>query len=128
MRKGAEARRLIAALVAHERAVISPQVLNEYASNTLRKFRHVAAGELAKDLTAMQAWCRAPMTAETPLEALAIHVRWGYAFFDCTLIAAALAFGCALFLTEDLHHGQQIGAMRIVNPFRADAAEFLAIS
>ncbi len=49
--------------------------------------------------------------------ALGLHGRYKYSFYDSLIIAAALEAGCALLYSEDLRHGQQIGQLRIENPF-----------
>lgn len=116
-RKQTIARQWVAALAERELIVISPQVMNEFAYNVLRKFPDVTRGELARFLSAMEPWCKAAMTAQTSLDALAIHARYRFSFFDSTMIAAALAYGCDIFLSEDLASGQQIGDLTIINPF-----------
>ena len=44
--------------------------------------------------------------------------RYAFSFYDSLTVAAALEGGCKRLLTEDLQHGQRIGALRIENPFR----------
>lgn len=118
------ARRWLNALAARDALVVSPQVLNEYASITLKKFKHVPFETLLADLAAMQVWCLAPLGPTIALEAAILHRRWGFAFYDSALLAAASAFGCDLFLSEDLHHGQQVDGLTIVNPFLAAPDQF----
>lgn len=122
--KQGTARRWLEALAARDALVVSPQVLNEYAANTLKKFRHVPFDALLADLTAMQAWCRAPLGPTIAIEAAILHRRWGFAFYDSALLAAASASGCDLFLSENLHHGQQVDGITIVNPFLAAPDQF----
>ncbi len=115
--KQATARAWISALAEHDLIVISPQVMNEFAYNVLRKFPEVTQAQLQRFLMAMTPWCKATMTAQTSLDALAVHARYRFSFFDSTMIAAALAYGCDVFLTEDLASGQRIGDLTILNPF-----------
>ena len=68
----------------------------------------------------MQPWCRAPLDGRTAIQGLQIHRRYRFAYFDSCLIASALEYGCKLFLSEDMNHGQTIAHLRIVNPFLAD--------
>lgn len=91
--------------------------MNEFAHNVLRKFPTVTRDELLQLLLAMEPWCKVSMTARTTLDALAVHSRYRYSFFDSTMIAAALAYGCNIFLSEDLASGQRIGDLTIINPF-----------
>ncbi|RDJ25321.1 PIN domain-containing protein [Bosea caraganae] len=124
--KQAIARSWIAALSERDLIIISPQVMNEFAYNVLRKFPAIATAELTQFLLAMEPWCKAPLTAATCLEGLAIHGRYRYSFFDSTLIAAALAYGCDILLSEDLADGQKIGNLTIINPFETALEAVLA--
>jgi predicted nucleic acid-binding protein len=65
------------------------------------------------------------VTERAPLEALAIHRRFKFLYYDSALVATALAYGCDLFLSEDLGHNQRLGDMRIVNPFLVDPRQYL---
>lgn len=44
--------------------------------------------------------------------------RYKYSMYDSLILAAADDAGCSVLLSEDLQHGQVIGALRIENPFR----------
>ena len=50
---------------------------------------------------------------------LNIQARYGYAFYDSLIVAAALDSGCTRLLSEDLQAGQVIDGMTIENPFAA---------
>ena len=123
--KRARSRKWLELLAARQLAVISPQVLNEFAHNILRKFPGVAHDELRDSLELMVPFCRAPVTERTALQALAIHRRFGLSFYDSALVATAVAFGCDIFLSEDLGHNQRLGDMRIIDPFRVDPSDYL---
>lgn len=107
----------LAALAARNVLVISPQVMNEFTHVVLRKMPHVAADDLITALEEMRGWCSAPTTADTALSGLVLHRRYGFSFFDSTLLASALLSDCDLFLSEDLSDRQRIGDLRIINPF-----------
>ena len=47
-----------------------------------------------------------------------IQQRQRFGFYDSLVVAAALEAGCRRLLSEDLQHGQRIGALRVENPFR----------
>ena len=117
--KQAIAQRWVAALAERDLLVISPQVMNEFAHSILRKFPAVTRDDLTNFLSAMQPWCKAPLTAQTCLDGLSLNARYRFSFFDSTMIAAALAYGCDIFLSEDLGHGQKIGDLTILSPFTA---------
>jgi predicted nucleic acid-binding protein len=98
---------------------ISVQVLNEFASVGLRKLA-MSVAELREVLEPVRSVCRVePVTEDTHDRALALNERYGFAFYDALLIAAALRAGCARLYSEDLQHGQLIDRqLRILNPFR----------
>jgi predicted nucleic acid-binding protein len=50
--------------------------------------------------------------------ALLAKAEFGYSLYDTLMITAALDLGCHALITEDLHHGQVIRGMKIINPFR----------
>jgi predicted nucleic acid-binding protein len=115
------------ALAARELAVISPQVMNEFAHNVITKFPDVGVEALAENLAALRPWCLAPLNDSTALEGLLIHRRYKFSFYDSVLVASALAHGCDVLLSEDLGHGQRVETMQIVDPFRTDLNAFLAV-
>ncbi|HXU29917.1 MAG TPA: PIN domain-containing protein [Thermoanaerobaculia bacterium] len=43
------------------------------------------------------------------------HVSW----WDSLIVSAAQIARCSYLLTEDLQHGQKLGGVEVVNPFRA---------
>jgi predicted nucleic acid-binding protein len=105
--------------------VVSPQVLNEFAHNVLRKMQHVTDEELSASLQAMRVWCRATVTDETALQALALNRRFNLSFYDAALLSSAVTSGCDLFLSEDLSHGQKIERLQVVNPFLVEPQTIL---
>jgi predicted nucleic acid-binding protein len=113
------------ALADESLAVISPQVMNEFARNVLRKFRHIDVDRLLDELELMTPLCRAPTTADTAIKGLLIHQRYKLSFYDAVLIASAISAECGIFLSEDLNHHQAIGALRIVNPFMVAPRDIL---
>ena len=48
---------------------------------------------------------------------LDLQSRYGYGFYDCLIIAAALESGCEILYTEDLRQGHMIDHLTIRNPF-----------
>lgn len=49
--------------------------------------------------------------------ALDLRLRYGFSFYDSLTVAAALSAGCTTLHTEDLHAGQRIEGLTVVNPF-----------
>ena len=107
----------LAALAAHDLLVISPQVMNEFTHTVLRKMAHVTPDDLIVVLEEMRRWCSAATSTETAINGLIVHRRYGFSFYDSTLLASALLAGCEMFLSEDLSDRQRVGDLRIINPF-----------
>jgi len=59
----------------------------------------------------------APPGAPELKRAWDIQDRFGYSWWDSRIVAAALGQRCGWLLTEDLHDGQSIDGLTIVNPF-----------
>ena len=100
-------------------AVISVQVLNEFAAVALRKLGMTVA-EVRDALDPIMAVCKVlPITVETHKRGLQIAERYRFSLYDALIIAAALDAGCSTLYTEDLQDGQVIDdALTIRNPFR----------
>ena len=101
--------------------VISPQVVAEYYNVMLRNTRDDAW--IQANLRAMFARTRLqPANADVLTTALDLRNRYGFSFWDCQIVAAALQSGCGTLFTEDLQHGQVLDRkLRVVNPLRSDA-------
>jgi predicted nucleic acid-binding protein len=96
------------------------QILQEFYVQATRSTRPDAVShEIAAGL--IESWLRFPV-AETTLslvaDAFAIKARHQFSYWDCAVIAAARALGCAELFSEDMAHGRDIEGVRIVNPFR----------
>jgi len=46
-------------------------------------------------------------------------------YWDALIVASAQQAGCRYLLTEDLQHGQQLGAVTVINPFAVQPLELL---
>ena len=103
-----------------EGGVLSVQVLNEFVAVARRKLgkEWSEIGDAIDDALAL---------VDPPLPlTIALHARareiardHGFGFYDALIVAAALDAGCDTLLSEDLQHDRVLGALRIVNPFRA---------
>jgi len=98
--------------------VTSTQALNEFCNVCTKKWN------LPIDVieTAIDEICEAcnvhTLTPEIIKQALSLHSRYKYSFYDCLMLAAALAFGCNRLLSEDMTDGQVIeGLLTIQNIF-----------
>jgi predicted nucleic acid-binding protein len=56
---------------------------------------------------------------DTIQKALTLNDKYGYAYYDCLILASALFNDCANLYSEDMQHNQLIeGKLTITNPFR----------
>lgn len=119
-----EKRQIARGLADEHGAVVSTQVLSEFANVVLRKFR-MPSPEARRRIAELAARC--DVIAVTPavvMEAIHVHERFGFSFFDSQIVAAALVSGATTLYSEDLQHGQRIdGKLRIVSPFTPAAQQ-----
>jgi predicted nucleic acid-binding protein len=97
---------------------VSAQVLNEIAS-VLRRKRKLDWGAIngfIDDLLPVVTVL--PISEVTNRSARTIAERYHFAVYDAVIIASALEGDCVRLITEDMQHGQRIGDLTIVNPFR----------
>jgi predicted nucleic acid-binding protein len=99
---------------------ISVQVLNEFVNVTRRKLR-LDWDDIGRALGALREFCDVPrsITLRTHEMAVDLAQRYGYRIYDSLIIASALEAGCTTLYSEDMQHGQRIGALTIRNPFVA---------
>ncbi len=82
--------------------VISAQVLNEF-SNIAYKKLGFPGHKIISEITAFQTvFAVVPLTISCTLRAVAVEDRYGFSYYD---------------YSEDMHHGQVIDALTIINPF-----------
>jgi predicted nucleic acid-binding protein len=108
------------ALLQEDDLALSVQVLEEFYVQATRASR---PDPLPHDLTVglIHAWRRFPVqdiTVDILVAALELKAQYGFSYWDSAIVAAARALGCRELFSEDLSHGQQIGDLLIVNPFR----------
>jgi predicted nucleic acid-binding protein len=99
--------------------VISVQVLNELASVSRKKLG-MSWDEVSEALGAVRALCSPPvqLTVDMHDASLRLAARYGFAFYDALIIAAALEAECAMLYSEDFQDGQIIeGRLTVRNPF-----------
>ncbi len=95
---------------------ISTQVVNEFASVLLGKFKMPAAEVkvLVSDLAVFE-------IVKTDLrlvsEAISIHALHQLSFWDSLIVSAAKAANCDTILTEDMASGATLAGVKILNPF-----------
>ncbi|MEI8039418.1 MAG: PIN domain-containing protein [Verrucomicrobiota bacterium] len=101
--------------------VVSWQVVQEFSNLALHRFAVAMKPEDLADYLEWVLWPRCVVLPSLNLyrAAATLHGQTQYRFYDSLVVAAALASGAALLLTEDLQHGRAIGSLTIENPFAA---------
>jgi predicted nucleic acid-binding protein len=120
VRKSAIAERLIRHGIDDGTGCISFQVVQECLNTALRK------AEIPLTEADLRMYMEAVMMPLLSVRAslhlyhssLDIYARYGFSFYDSLIVAAALEAGCTRLYMEDLQHGQQIGQLTVVDPFR----------
>jgi predicted nucleic acid-binding protein len=98
---------------------VSTQVLSEYYVVVTQKLKPGLEGDLARaDVRSLMAWD--PVSPDQPVieAAWTIQDRFGLAWWDALVVAAAQTLGCTYLLTEDLTHGQMLDGVQVMDPFR----------
>lgn len=103
--------------------VIGVQVLNEFTNVARRKLRwQWERTETALAVIDALLGPARPLTSAIHAAAVGLARRHDLAFYDALIVSAALDADCSVLCSEDLHHGQRFGALRIDNPFRRSEA------
>jgi predicted nucleic acid-binding protein len=99
--------------------VISSQVLNEFASVARRKLG-MTWDEIREVLAQVRVVCPVEaLTADTHDKAMQLAERYGLAFYDALIVAAASLAGCTTVFSEDMQDGLVIDRqLTIRNPFK----------
>lgn len=100
---------------------LSTQVLQEFYVQATRPTRTDAISHGAA-VGFIKVWSRFPVqdiSMEIVNAALDICERHRLSYWDSAILAAAQALECDELLTEDMNHGQRIGSVTIINPFRS---------
>ena len=110
-----------------QQAVISVQVLNEFA-NVLLKKRAMSLPDIETLCTTLIDTCEViDLSVRTHQTALALMARYNFSVYDASIVAAAALGDCAVLYTEDMQDGLNIKlpgsaatkALVIRNPFLA---------
>jgi predicted nucleic acid-binding protein len=97
---------------------LSVQVLQEYYVTVTAKLSPgLPVDEARRDVLALGAWAPEPVTPDLIGAAWELQDEYRFSFWDSMIVAAATRADCSILLTEDLQHGQQLGGLRVVNPF-----------
>ncbi|MBW1980421.1 MAG: PIN domain-containing protein [Deltaproteobacteria bacterium] len=117
-RKREAARDILAGLWNSGFGMISTQVLQEFFVNVVQKIPKPMDAQQAREIVQdFLKWQVVVNTGDSIIEAIEISIKFQYSFWDSMIIAAAIAGGAAVLLSEDLQDGQVINGLTIKNPF-----------
>jgi predicted nucleic acid-binding protein len=97
--------------------ILSTQVLQEYFSAVTRKLG-VSAETAQRKIELFACLDIVSIQHEDILRAIDLHRLYKFSFWDSLIIRMAQKTSCILLYSEDMQHGQKVGDVRIVNPFR----------
>ncbi len=101
-----------------EGGIVSVQVLNEFISVARKKLK-LGWNDIEAGLTAIREECDViPLDLAIHQQALELCQESNLSIYDGLIVAAALTAGCDTLYSEDMNHGQKIGSLTIINPFR----------
>ena len=112
-----QARRWLEVLAAHDLAVVSPQVVNEFVAVSLRRFREVPRDEVHRRAEELLPWCRVALDAQTSALAMTVQTRYEISWWDALIVASALQAECRYLLSEDMQPGMSFGQLTVIHPF-----------
>ena len=111
-------------LWSNQSGCISFQVLNEYYVTVTNKLKPgLSRTEAREDIRNLLAWKPAVIEQIVIQSAWSIQDHYGYSWWDCLILAAALKQHCRYVLSEDMQHGQQIEGLEIISPFKIEPNE-----
>jgi predicted nucleic acid-binding protein len=122
--KRARAAHWLRVLWSEQRGRTSLHVLSEYYAVVTRKLKVPVPREDAWD-DVQTFMCWGPQQTDAALLSQAYEIEQSHQlnWWDCLVVAAAQAQGCALLLTEDLQDGALFGDVTVRNPFTLGVAE-----
>jgi predicted nucleic acid-binding protein len=109
-----------------EKGRISTQVLNEYYVTVTQKLEPgLPVKQARSDVRALGIWNPVAMSSRLIEASWDIQDDYRYSWWDTLVITSALFLDCRYLLSEDMQHGQSIGALTLVNPFITPVDELL---
>jgi predicted nucleic acid-binding protein len=98
---------------------LSFQVLQEFYVTVTEKLRPgLNSEEARRDVRSFLAWRPIAMDARVFEGAWLIQDQQKFSWWDALILSAAQVAECRYLLSEDLQENQELGNLRIVNPFR----------
>jgi predicted nucleic acid-binding protein len=102
---------------------LSYQVLQEFYVTVTEKLRPgLNSEEARRDVRSLLAWQPVAMDARVLEGAWLVQDQHKFSWWDALILSAAQVGECRYLLSEDLQENQELGSLRIVNPFRTAPA------
>ena len=110
---------LISDALSSQKGCISYQVMQEFLNVAFRKFEKPLTLQDCQQYlnTVLDPLCEISAGIGLYMNTLEIAERWKYSFYDSLIICAAINSKCKILFSEDLHNGQKIQDLEIINPF-----------
>ena len=98
--------------------IISTQTLNEFCNVCIKKLKKTVI-EIIESLNEIKKNSIVEFVDDKTVEqALFLHEKYLYSYFDSLMLSSALKHGCTIIYSEDMQHGQVIeNSLKIINPF-----------
>ena len=117
--KQLKAQKLITAALSDNNGIISYQVIQEFINLSTKKFKNpFSPKDTRKYLDeVMEPLCAVHSSTGLYYKAIRVQEENHLSFYDSLIVAAAIEGGCRILYSEDMHHGQKISGLEILNPF-----------
>ena len=113
------ARDLVIKLWDEQSGVLSVQVLQEFYVTVTRKLKKPLSSKKALEIIEQyMTWTVVDNTSSLLTAAVALERKAHLSFWDAMMVQAATNAACDRLYSEDMNHGQRIGSLSIVNPFK----------
>jgi len=114
-----EKKKNIAKVILKANPVISTQIISENINVLLKKFRQMSLSQVSEHSKMLTSYCIVnSITVSTIEKALELKEKYGFQWYDSTVLSSAIIDGCTVIYSEDMQHDQLIDSrLRIVNPF-----------
>lgn len=116
-RKQDIAEKLIYDLYKNRSITISNQVLNEYISVMINKFK-APLDRIESHISTFIEWNPIQMSPEIYETAFELLRHYKVSTWDALIIAAAVNSNCKVIYSEDLSNGMEYLGVKVVNPFK----------
>lgn len=117
--KSQKASKLVREGLTTQKGIVSYQVIQEFLNVALKRSQQPIKTADAEFYLVSILYPLLSVHSSQALfaDALRLHDGNALAWYDSLIVAAAIQAKCEILYTEDLHHGQKFGALKVVNPF-----------